>query len=748
MDLSPILNPLNEAQRAAVSAPLGPVLVLAGAGSGKTRVLTHRIAWLIQTQGVSPHGVLAVTFTNKAAAEMRGRIEQLLGMPGSALWIGTFHGIAHRLLRMHWREAGLVQTFQILDSEDQLRLIKKLLKAQELDENRWIPREVQYFINKHKDEGRRPQHLKTGHDATEAQMLKLYALYEENCARSGVLDFAELLLRAFELWRDSPALLQHYRTRFRHVLVDEFQDTNSIQYAWIRLLVGSEGAPFAVGDDDQSVYRWRGARVENLHKFREDFPQAQLFKLEQNYRSTGAILEASNALITHNSSRLGKTLWTSGSRGDAVKVYAAYNERDEADFVVTRILEWTQRGGLRRECAILYRSNAQSRSFEEALISMRVPYRVYGGLRFFERAEIKDALAYLRLIANRDDDASFERIVNLPPRGIGARSVDAIRETARGAGSSLWRAAGALCTTAADGTSSVSEPSVGRSAGALRAFLQLIERLGAAIENLPLYEQVDHVIQHSGLIEHHQKDKADRGEARVENLEELVSAARGFEPESDLPPLQSFLSHAVLESGEGQGHDSDDCVQMMTLHTAKGLEFPLVFLSGMEDGLFPHQRSINDLEGLEEERRLCYVGMTRAMRQLYFTYAEQRRLHGMDNHNAPSRFLQELPPEMLEEVRPRIRVSQTPYSGSHSGWDDRGASGGVQLNRGDGSWKSPLAEALGGGMKLGTRVRHGKFGEGTILTIEGQGPHARVQVNFEQQGSKWLMLQYANLEVM
>ena len=748
MDLSPILNPLNEAQRAAVTAPLGPVLVLAGAGSGKTRVLTHRIAWLIQTQGVSPHGVLAVTFTNKAAAEMRGRIEQLLGMPGSALWIGTFHGIAHRLLRMHWREAGLVQTFQILDSEDQLRLIKKLLKSQELDENRWIPREVQYFINKHKDEGRRPQHLKSGHDATEAQMLKLYVLYEENCARSGVIDFAELLLRAFELWRDSPTLLQHYRTRFRHVLVDEFQDTNSIQYAWIRLLVGSEGAPFAVGDDDQSIYRWRGARVENLHKFREDFPQAQLFRLEQNYRSTGAILEAANALITHNSSRLGKTLWTSGSRGDAVKVYAAYNERDEAEFVVTRILEWTQRGGLRREAAILYRSNAQSRSFEEALISMRVPYRVYGGLRFFERAEIKDALAYLRLIANRDDDASFERIVNVPPRGIGARSVDAIREAARGAGSSLWRATGALCAAAADGASPVSEPSLGRSAGAVRLFLQLIERLGAAIQNLPLYEQVDHVIQHSGLIEHHQKDKADRGEARVENLEELVSAARGFEPDADLAPLQSFLAHAVLESGEGQGSDSDDCVQMMTLHTAKGLEFPLVFLSGMEDGLFPHQRSINDLEGLEEERRLCYVGMTRAMRQLYFTYAEQRRLHGIDSHNAPSRFLQEVPPEMLEEVRPRIRLSQTPYSAGH-GWDEGGAAGGgVHLNRGDGSWKSPLAEALGGGMRLGTRVRHGKFGEGTILTIEGQGPHARVQVNFERQGSKWLMLQYANLEVM
>jgi DNA helicase-2/ATP-dependent DNA helicase PcrA len=729
MDLSPILNPLNEAQRAAVTAPLGPVLVLAGAGSGKTRVLTHRIAWLITTEGVSPHGVLAVTFTNKAAAEMRGRVETLLGIPGSALWLGTFHGIAHRLLRMHWREAGLVQTFQILDSEDQLRLIKKLLKSQELDENRWVPREVQYFINKHKDEGRRPQHLKLGVDATEAQMIKLYTQYEENCARSGVIDFAELLLRAFELWRDQPELLRHYRARFRHVLVDEFQDTNAIQYAWIRLLVGSEGAPFVVGDDDQSIYRWRGARVENLHKFRDDFPQAKLCRLEQNYRSTAAILEAANALIANNSARLGKTLWTSGAHGEPVRLFAAYNERDEADFVVTRILDWTQRGGLRREIAILYRSNAQSRTFEEALISARLPYRVYGGLRFFERAEIKDALAYLRLIANHDDDASFERIVNLPPRGIGARSVDAIRQSARAAGSSLWRAAALACDS--DGT-------LGRAANALRGFQQLIERLGASIADLPLHEQVDHVLQFSGLIEHHQKDKADRGEARVENLLELVSAARGFDPEGEGSPLQNFLAHAVLESGEGQGTRSDDCVQMMTLHTAKGLEFPLVFLCGMEDGLFPHQRSINDLEGLEEERRLCYVGMTRAMRQLYFTYAEQRRLHGVDSHNAPSRFIQELPPAMIEEVRPRIRLSQAPAADAHNGRARNGLS----------PWRTPLTEVLGGGMRLGTRVRHGKFGEGTVLNIEGQGPHARVQVNFEQQGSKWLMLQFANLEVM
>jgi DNA helicase II / ATP-dependent DNA helicase PcrA len=726
MDLSPILNPLNDAQREAVTAPLVPVLVLAGAGSGKTRVLIHRIAWLIQTEGVSPHSILAVTFTNKAAGEMRGRVEQLLGGPGSALWLGTFHGIAHRLLRLHWREAGLPQGFQILDAEDQLRLIKKLLKSQNLDENRWVPREVQYFINKHKDEGRRPKHVAGGGDPTQLQLIKLYEQYEEACARSGVIDFAELLLRAFELWRDQPELLRHYRARFRHVLVDEFQDTNSIQYAWIRLLVGSEGAAFVVGDDDQSIYRWRGARVENLHKFREDFPQAKLYRLEQNYRSTAGILDAANVLIANNTGRLGKTLWTSKAGGERVKLFAAYNERDEADFVVTRILEWSQRGGLRREAAILYRSNAQSRSFEEALITARVPYRVYGGLRFFERAEIKDALAYLRLIANRDDDASFERIVNLPPRGIGNKTVDNIRDAARGAGSSLWRAAGAA----------VSAGEGGRAAAALMGFMQLIEQLTQGIVGLALHEQVDHVINASGLLEHHQKDKADRGEARVENLNELVSAARGFEPDSDLPPLQSFLSHAVLESGDAQGDAWEDCVQMMTLHTAKGLEFPLVFLCGMEDGLFPHQRSINDLDGLEEERRLCYVGMTRAMQQLYFTYAEQRRLHGVDSYNSPSRFIQEIPPAMIDEVRPRIRMSHAPVS-------DTAASGGRRaLGRG------ALMETISDGMRLGTRVRHGKFGEGVVLTVEGQGPHARVQVNFEQQGSKWLMLQYANLEVM
>jgi len=719
MDLSPLLNPLNEAQRDAVTAPVGPMLVLAGAGSGKTRVLTHRIAWLVQATGASPMSVMAVTFTNKAAGEMRARIEQLLSISGSSLWIGTFHGIAHRLLRMHWREANLVQGFQILDSEDQSRLIRKLVKAQGLDETRWVPREIQWFINSNKDEGKRPKDLKDNNDATRRQLIRLYADYEAACARAGVVDFAELLLRAYELWRDNESLLEHYRRRFRHVLVDEFQDTNNIQYSWMKLLAGSEGAPFIVGDDDQSIYRWRGARVENLQQFRRDFPTATLHRLEQNYRSTGTILSGANALIAHNAGRLGKNLWTNGERGEPIRLYAAFNERDEAEFVTQRIRDWVQQGNPRREVAILYRSNAQSRVFEEAFISARIPYRVYGGLRFFERAEIKDALAYLRLISNRRDDASFERVVNLPTRGIGAKSLDTIREQAKTSGSSLWEAA-AACGSVLGPKASV----------AVGGFMQLIDRLAQEIRTLPLHEQVDHVLQNSGLVEHHKREKAaDRGEQRVENLMELVSAARGFNPEgadNEMPPLESFLAHAVLESGEGQAEAWEDCVQMMTLHTAKGLEFPVVFLCGMEDGLFPHQRSLNDLDGIEEERRLAYVGMTRAMQQLVITYAEQRRLHGMDNYGMPSRFIKEIPEELIEEVRPRIQVSRSV---------------------GAGRFRSP-SEPDTPGMRLGARVRHGKFGEGIILNVEGNGPHARVEVNFEQHGKKVLMVQYANLEAV
>src|SRR6202789_2387366 len=561
MDVSHLLDGLNEDQRQAVGSPLGAALVLGGAGSGKTRVLVHRVAWLIQVEGASPNSILAVTFTNKAAAEMRSRIETLLGLPSGAMWLGTFHGLAHRLLRIHWREAGLPQSFQILDSEDQARVMRKVLKALDLDETRWIPREILWFINAQKDEGHRPKHIKDDGDPTRRQLIKIYQAYEDACQRAGVVDFAELLLRAFEMWRDNPALLQHSRTRFRHVLVDEFQDTNSIQYRWLTLLAGPEGFLFAVGDDDQSIYRWRGARVENLHQFRRDYPKAGLYKLEQNYRSTGTILKAANALIKNNSGRLGKTLWTSGADGERVKLYAAFNERDEADFVVNRIREWVDQGGLRSEVAVLYRSNAQSRVFEEAFLNARMPYRVYGGLRFFERAEIKDALAYLRLIASRADDTSFERVVNLPTRGIGARTLDQVRGMARAKGTSLWMAA-SMC---------IQGELAQRAGQALLGFMQTIDKLAEEVRGLELYEQVDHVVQSSGLIEHYKKEKGERGEARIENLLELVSAARGFSPEgeTDMQTLEAFLAHAVLESGEGQPDPYADCVQMMTMHSSK-----------------------------------------------------------------------------------------------------------------------------------------------------------------------------------
>ncbi|MCE3285767.1 MAG: helicase [Steroidobacteraceae bacterium] len=736
MDVSHILAPLNDAQRQAVTAPLKPTLVLAGAGSGKTRVLTHRVEWLVQVEGVSPHGILAVTFTNKAAAEMRHRIEQQLGLPSAPLWIGTFHGVCHRLLRMHWREAGLPQGFQILDGEDQQRLIKKVIRGLNLDDTRWVPREVAWFINAQKDEGLRPRHLKDEGDPTRRQMIKLYEAYEEACRRNGVVDFAELLLRSYEILKDAPGLGDHYRSRFRHVLVDEFQDTNTIQYEWMKVLVGSASVPYVVGDDDQSIYRWRGARVENLQQYRKDFRDVQLFRLEQNYRSTGNILDAANAIIGNNSGRIGKKLWTSEGKGSAIRLFRAYNERDEAEFVVNKIREWIAQGGNRRDNAILYRSNAQSRVFEEYLLAARIPYRVYGGLRFFERQEIKDALAYLRLISNRDDDASFERVVNLPTRGIGARTLEVLRAHSRAHSKSMWQSA-FECNDEL-GT---------KAASCLQAFLTLIEKLDAETQGLPLHEQVDHVIQASGLAGHYQKEKADKGEARLENLEELVSAARGFEPEDDgMTPLMAFLSHAVLESGEGQAEEWEDCVQMMTLHSAKGLEFPVVFLCGLEDGLFPHQRSVTDMHGLEEERRLCYVGCTRAMRHLYLTYAEQRRMHGIDSYGAPSRFIAEVPARLVEEVRPKVQVSRPAYVPSSR---PGGGYPGSRPNAGNGYVGGRrFQDDTPGSLKLGQRVRHAKFGDGVVLNLEGQGSNARVQVNFERQGTKWLMMGYANLQVV
>jgi len=716
MDVSSILDDLNDAQREAVSAPAGGMLVLAGAGSGKTRVLVHRIAWLIQVEQASPWSIMAVTFTNKAAREMRDRIEGLLKTPLGGMWVGTFHGLAHRLLRAHWQDAGLPQGFQILDSDDQFRLVKRTMRALNIDEARWPPRQAQYFINARKDEGLRSKHLDDGGDPYQRQMITIYHEYEKACERGGLLDFADLLLRAHELWRNRPDILQHYQTRFQHILADEFQDTNEIQYAWLRLLAGSRNNLFAVGDDDQSIYGWRGARVEHIQQFQQDYKGAQLVRLEQNYRSTRTILSAANALITNNPSRLGKNLWTDGDEGDPIRLYAAFNEVDEARFVIDRIREFTSQGHRRAEAAILYRSNAQSRQFEEALIQSQIPYRVYGGLRFFERAEIKDATAYLRMLANPDDDAAFERSVNMPPRGIGSRTLEAVRSHARDLHCSLWKAAQALLKGGG------MPP---RAANALRGFLELIEALQAITAELTLAEITEHAIASSRLTEHFEKSRDGRGPDRIENLEELLNATRQFTHEStgdELDELTAFLSHAVLEAGEAQGDKFEDCVQLMTLHSAKGLEFPLVFIGGLEEGLFPHSRSADDPEQLEEERRLCYVGMTRAMQQLYLSHAETRRLHGKESYSRPSRFLREIPAELMQEIRSRPQVSQP-----------------VQQS----SWAFRTEPS---GFQLGQRVRHAKFGDGVVLSAEGQGNSARVQVNFEGIGSKWLVTAYANLQ--
>lgn len=726
MDVSHILDPLNDAQRQAVSAPAGPVLVLAGAGSGKTRVLVHRIAWLIQVEQASPYGVLAVTFTNKAASELRHRTESLLGMPAGGMWVGTFHGLAHRLLRAHWQEAGLPQTFQILDSDDQLRVVKRVLRSMELDETRWPPKQMQWFINGKKEEGLRAQHIEHYNDPYLKQQIRVYTAYEEVCQRTGMVDFPEILLRAHELWLKNPDLLRHYQNRFQHVLVDEFQDTNSIQYAWLRLLASAHGNIFAVGDDDQSIYGWRGARIENLQSFTEDFPGALVLRLEQNYRSTATILDAANALIANNQGRMGKNLWTEDAGGTKIQLYTAYNEYDEARFVVDRIAYHMEQGNMRADCAILYRSNAQSRIFEEQFLQRGIPYRVYGGLRFFERAEIKDALGYLRLAANRNDDASFERIVNQPPRGIGERSIATVREYAKQYSIPLSEATQRV----------VDEKALpARAINALAEFLKLMNELSAGLTGLELHEQVEQAIQAGGLIAHFKKEKGERGQTRIENLEELISAARQWEPadtdsEIEMDPLSEFLSHAALEAGEGQADAWEDCVQLMTLHSAKGLEFPLVFLVGLEEGLFPHKMSIDEPGRLEEERRLCYVGITRARRELVVSCAERRRLHGTESYGLPSRFLREIPKHLIEEIRPQVQVSRPVHATEPRGFA-----------------ASSLAEPPGA-LNLGQRVHHAKFGEGVVLNYEGQGSHARVQVNFKHAGAKWLVLAYANLETV
>jgi DNA helicase-2/ATP-dependent DNA helicase PcrA len=722
MDVSHLLDGLNPAQREAVSAPPGHYLVLAGAGSGKTRVLTHRIAWLLEVEHASPWSILAVTFTNKAAGEMRARAESLIAQGTRGLSIGTFHGIAHRLLRQHWREAKLPETFQILDSDDQQRLLKRTIQSLGLDESRFPPRQAAWFINTAKDEGKRPDAFHSEHNPLTKTLLDIYRAYETTCQRSGLVDFAELLLRAHELWLNDETLLKHYRERWRHLLVDEFQDTNTIQYAWIRVLAGTTGQVFVVGDDDQAIYGWRGARVENVQHFLDDFPGAKTIRLEQNYRSTGNILNAANAIIANNPQRLGKKLWTAGEAGAAIALYAAYNEQDEARFVIERIREHVQQGGKASDCAILYRSNAQSRNFEEQLIQHDIRYRVYGGQRFFDRAEIKDALAYLRLVANRHDDAAFERAVNTPPRGIGERTLDTLRQRARSANTSMWDAVQHEVETGA---------LAGRAKNALRAFLDLIAALEKSCIGddapLALSEQIDHAIQQSGLRDFYEADSRGNAESRVENLDELVNVASRFERnaediEAGFSELTAFLAHAALEAGESQGEAWEDCVQLMTLHSAKGLEFPIVFLAGLEDGLFPSQKSLDEPGRLEEERRLAYVGITRARQTLVLSYAESRRLHGSETYNRPSRFLHELPRELVHEVRPRVQVSRPMYAGRFVD---------------DGGDAMPL--------KLGQHVRHASFGDGVVIDAEGSGAHARVQVNFENAGAKWLVVAYANL---
>ena len=715
MDISVVLDGLNEAQRQVVAAPTGNVLVLAGAGSGKTRVLVHRIAWYIQTEQASPFGILAVTFTNKAAAEMRARIENLLQRPIGGMWVGTFHGLANRLLRAHWQEAGLPESFQILDSEDQLRTLRRIIKDMNLDESRYSAKEAQWFINARKDDGLRPRHIDPRDDPTLERMAHIYQTYQQTCDRAGLVDFAELLLRAHELFRDQASLLGHYQQRFRHLLVDEFQDTNALQYAWLRLLTGKDNHLFAVGDDDQSVYSFRGACMENMQRFEQDFPAPALHRLEQNYRSTTNILNAANALIANNVSRLGKNLWTDEKAGGKLDLYAAYNEHDEARFVVDRIKATKQDAVDYRDNAVLYRVSAASRVLEEALMQAQVPYRVFGGMRFYERMEIKDALAYLRLGAFQDDDASFERIVNTPSRGIGQRSLEELRHRARTGNISLWRAAQALVAD---------KLMPARALSALAAFLGLVQQVAQSIRDKPLDEAMDVVIQASGLIEHYRKEKGEKGLARIENLEELVRAAGEFEVNEDvhgdLEPLPAFLSHAALESGETQADAYSDAVNLMTLHIAKGLEFQQVYLVGMEEGLFPHQRSSDDPAKLEEERRLCYVGITRAKRKLTLSYTQRRRLHGADFYPNPSRFLGEIPAELINEINLGGSVTQEFFSKV-----------------------TPRSDAP---FDLGQRVLHAKFGEGVVLNLEGQGSHTRVQVNFETSGSKWLVLAYANLQ--
>lgn len=728
--MTDFLDGLNEKQYEAVTAPLGNTLILAGAGSGKTKVLISRIAWLIKENNFPPYSILAVTFTNKAAGEMKGRLSDLLQMSSAGLWMGTFHGLCHRLLRRHYQEAGLPEQFHILDSEDQARMIRRVIASMNLDETKWPVKEAQRFINSKKEEAIRAHHLLSNQSyGSLPTLMAIYQEYEQACKTAGVIDFAELLLGTYDLLKENPELLTHYRERFRAILVDEFQDTNFIQYAWIRLLAGEETSVMVVGDDDQSIYSWRGARVTNLDQFSKDFKQTRLIRLEQNYRSTSTILEAANVLIKNNDSRMGKTLWTTGEVGEKILVYTAFNELEEARFVTEQIAKERRNGRVLEDIAILYRSNAQSRVFEEALLRANLPYRIHGGLSFFERTEIKDSLAYLRLVANPCDDSAFERVVNFPTRGIGDKTLEELRAVSKREKIALWQAANSLLE-------STLLPA--RAHQALKKFIDLINGLREGMTNLELDEQFSLVIHESGLYNHYSKLKGDKAESRLENLQELINAARQFHYEQEiednlLSPAQSiktpftsltnFLAYSALEAREAQ-HDMDERpVHLMTLHAAKGLEFPVVFLVGLEEGLFPSKQSMGETGRLEEERRLCYVGMTRAMEKLILTYAEVRRQYGREEYHRPSRFLREIPEHLL--TNSRMKAHFQPASAPIS--------------------KTFNNEAAGeAGLALGQSVNHPKFGQGVVMAVEGRGAHTRVQVRFPE-GSKWLILAYANL---
>ncbi|MCA1926171.1 MAG: UvrD-helicase domain-containing protein [Thiobacillus sp.] len=699
--MSALLDTLNPEQRAAVTLPHESALILAGAGSGKTRVLTTRIVWLIQTQQVSPHGILAVTFTNKAAKEMLTRISAMLPINTRGMWVGTFHGLANRLLRTHWREAGLPQSFQILDSSDQLSAIKRLMKSMNVDTEKYEPKKVQWFINGHKEAGRRARDAEA-FDEYSMRMAELFEAYDAQCQREGVADFPELLLRSYELLYRNEPLREHYRDRFKHILIDEFQDTNTLQYRWLKLFAGPQAALFAVGDDDQSIYAFRGANTANMAEFEREFAHGKVIKLEQNYRSHGHILTAANTLIAQNAHRLGKNLWTAEGDGEPIRVFDAYSDQDEASFVVDEVRALKREGVNLSDMALLYRSNAQSRVLEHALFSASVPYRVYGGLRFFERQEIKHALAYLRLLTHPEDDGAFLRVVNFPARGIGARTLEQLADTAARSGASLWQAA---CT----------------SGGKVAGFAKLIEDIKQATADLPLAEVIDHVIEASGLADYYRADKD--GAERLENLNELVNAAALFSEESEENTLDAFLAHAALEAGEHQAGAGLDALQLMTVHAAKGLEFHTVFITGLEESLFPHEQSAQDENGVEEERRLMYVAITRARRRLYLSHAQSRMLHGQIRYGLPSRFLDELPQQVL---RPLNRKTETP------------AAPGTPAPR------TPQA-GNDTGYRVGQSVAHAKFGTGIIIDFEGRGSDARVQVKFRDAGTKWLALAYARL---